>query len=119
MSDEQLIELLGRCTFRHASSPEYKDIPHAYIVQGKGNGCRCVICGLMLAEKYGDDAQGLIHVHHLRQLASIGTKYTIDPIEDLRPVCPTCHAVIHYRTPAFTIEEVRKMIANNQKTEGV
>jgi predicted HNH restriction endonuclease len=74
-------------------------------------GCHCAACGLALAEKYGEAAQGLIHVHHLRQLAHINEKYQVDPINDLRPVCPTCHAVIHTRTPPFTIEEVTEMIA--------
>lgn len=56
-------------------------------------------------------AQGLIHVHHLRQLADVNAKYQVDPIQDLRPVCPTCHAVIHSQTPPFTIEEISAMIA--------
>jgi putative restriction endonuclease len=73
-------------------------------------GCRCAACGLSLAERYGDAVQGLIHVHHLRQLADVNAEYQVDPVEDLRPVCPTCHAVIHSRTPAFTVEEVKAMI---------
>lgn len=73
-------------------------------------GCRCSACDLSLAEKYGEVAQGRIHVHHLRQLADINSEYYVDPIRDLRPVCPTCHAVIHTRTPPFTIEEVQAMI---------
>lgn len=73
-------------------------------------GCRCAACGLTLAEKYGEVAWGLVHVHHLRQLADINNQYLVDPIRDLRPVCPTCHAVIHSRTPPFTIEEVAGMI---------
>jgi predicted HNH restriction endonuclease len=78
-------------------------------------GCRCEVCKLILAEKYGEAAQGLIHVHHLRELASINAQYSVNPIEDLRPVCPTCHAVIHSRRPAFTIEEVKIMIATEEK----
>jgi predicted HNH restriction endonuclease len=78
-------------------------------------GCRCWVCGLILAEIYGEAAQGLIHVHHLRELASIKAKYFVDPIEDLRPVCPNCHSVIHNRRPAFTIEEVKQMIAKEEK----
>ena len=27
-------------------------------------------------------------------------------IEDLRPVCPNCHAMIHRKNPPFTIEEI-------------
>jgi len=73
-------------------------------------GCRCAACGLTLAEKYGESAQGLIHVHHVRQLSDVNAKYQVDPVQDLRPVCPTCHAIIHTRTPPFTVEEVTAMI---------
>ncbi len=79
-------------------------------------GCCCAACGITLAEKYGETAQGLIHVHHLRQLAEANAEYCVDPVADLRPVCPTCHAVIHSRTPAFTIEEVTAMIEKEQKS---
>lgn len=49
------------------------------------------------------------------------TPFLYDPfsllfsIQDLRPVCPTCHAVIHTRTPPLTIEEIQAMIADAQK----
>ncbi|NTV46454.1 MAG: HNH endonuclease [Chlorobiales bacterium] len=78
-------------------------------------GYRCIVCGLTLAEKYGDIAQGLIHVHHLRQLSEVNAEYQVDPVQDLRPVCPTCHAVIHSRTPPFTVEEIRLMIERQNK----
>jgi len=78
-------------------------------------GCSCAACGLTLADKYGETAQGLIHVHHLQQLSDISAKYIVDPIKDLRPVCPTCHAVIHSRTPPFTIEEVTAMMKAQEK----
>jgi 5-methylcytosine-specific restriction enzyme A len=28
----------------------------------------------------------------------------------LRPVCPNCHAVLHLRTPPFSIDEARAML---------
>jgi len=74
----------------------------------------CSVCGINLAEKYGDIAQGYVHVHHLAQLADINEEYKVDPITDLRPVCPNCHAVIHMRNPPFTIEEVKKFIADKK-----
>jgi 5-methylcytosine-specific restriction protein A len=55
---------------------------------------------------YGEVAKGFIHVHHLRPLSEIGEEYEVDPIADLRPVCPNCHAVLHLRVPAYSIEEV-------------
>ncbi|WP_422678748.1 hypothetical protein [Christiangramia echinicola] len=37
-------------------------------------------------------------------------EYNVDPIRDLIPVCPNCHFMLHKRTPAFTIEELKNMI---------
>ena len=57
-------------------------------------GTSCSICSFDFGKQYGDAGKDLIHVHHLRQLADIGKEYYIDPIHDLRPVCPNCHAII-------------------------
>jgi|ERR1700734_3962751 len=54
---------------------------------------------------------GFIHVHHLRQLSDIRKEYLVDPIKDLRPVCPNCHAVLHLRNPAYSIEDVLAFLA--------
>ena len=45
--------------------------------------------------------EGFIHVHHLKPLAQIGEQYELDPINDLRPVCPNCHAMLHRASPAL------------------
>jgi 5-methylcytosine-specific restriction protein A len=55
--------------------------------------------------------EGVIHVHHLRELATLGKEYEVDPINDLRPVCPNCHAILHTSTPAMTINQLRKVLA--------
>ena len=75
---------------------------------------RCKICEMSFAETYGTFAKDFIHVHHLTQIANIGNSYKINPKTDLRPVCPNCHAIIHKRNPAYTIEEVKKFISANQ-----
>ena len=79
-------------------------------------GPRCFACGLSFSRRYGNAVPDFIHVHHIRPLASIGRSYKLDPVRDLRPVCPNCHAVIHRREPPFTIHEVQKMLkhANNR-----
>jgi hypothetical protein len=74
-------------------------------------GRRCVICRMAFGEVYGPDAASIIHVHHLVSLSELKGEYTVDPIKDLRPVCPNCHAVIHSRTPIYTIEEVEELFA--------
>lgn len=73
-------------------------------------GTSCSVCGFNFGATYGSSAENYIHVHHLKPLASIGAEYVIDPINDLRPVCANCHAVIHLRQPPYSIEEVKAML---------
>ena len=56
----------------------------------------------------------VIHVHHLRELASLGEEYEVDPIKDLRPVCPNCHAILHTSSPAMTITQLRKILSGRK-----
>ena len=73
-------------------------------------GCKCSICGFRFGEAYGPAGEGLIHVHHLVPLSSIRREYQVNPVKDLRPVCPNCHALIHRRTPPYSPEEVTSML---------
>jgi 5-methylcytosine-specific restriction protein A len=75
-------------------------------------GAICAVCGFNGQDTYGDHGEGLIHVHHKIEISEVGREYEVDPINDLIPVCPNCHAMIHRRRPAFSIEEVRKMMKN-------
>lgn len=74
-------------------------------------GARCVVCNFAFAEKYGPIAAGFMVVHHLTPLSARGERYEVDPIKDLKPVCPNCHAVIHKKVPPFTIEEMQEKIS--------
>jgi predicted HNH restriction endonuclease len=74
-------------------------------------GTDCYICGFSFGNAYGSIVNGFIHVHHLFQLSEVGKDYKVDPIADLRPVCPNCHAVIHHRPKRpYSIEEVKKFL---------
>lgn len=73
-------------------------------------GAECNVCRLKFSDKYGEIGEGFIHVHHLNMIADKGGEYELDPIKDMRPVCPNCHAMLHKRRPPFEIDEIRKMI---------
>ena len=77
----------------------------------KHHGVSCAVCGVNFGAKYGDLGVDFIHVHHLKPLSEIGGAYALDPVLDLRPVCPNCHAMIHRRVPALTIEELRARLS--------
>jgi predicted HNH restriction endonuclease len=73
-------------------------------------GRSCVICGFNFLRTYGAEAADYIQVHHIKTIARAGGIYALNPIKDLRPVCPNCHAVIHRRDPPFQIVEVKRML---------
>ena len=74
------------------------------------HGYRCAGCNRTMSEIYGPIAEGIIHVHHRTPLHTIGKSYVVDPINDLVPVCPNCHAVIHRDRPAMSIERLRTLL---------
>jgi 5-methylcytosine-specific restriction protein A len=69
-------------------------------------GLKCSVCSFDFAKQYGELGDGFIHVHHLKPLGEIGEQYQLNPIADLRPVCPNCHAMLHRKKPALSIEEL-------------
>lgn len=81
------------------------------------HGNRCVICGFSFGAFYGPDAEGYIHVHHVRPLSEVGGNYIVDPIEDLQPVCPNCHAILHLGGRCRTVEEVRHLVDQQKHSE--
>lgn len=74
------------------------------------HGTVCCICGFDFGKVYGAVAEGYIHVHHLTPISETEKEYEVDPVNDLRPVCPNCHAVLHRRAPAYNLEEVRAFL---------
>lgn len=73
-------------------------------------GWQCHVCKFDFATVYGDLGEGFIHVHHLRPLGEIGEAHILDPVTDLRPVCPNCHAMLHRCIPALSIEALKSRI---------
>lgn len=76
-------------------------------------GTSCIICGFDFGKVYGEIGRGYIHVHHLVQLADIAKDYKVDPIKDLRPVCPNCHSMLHQRRPPLSIDDLKRIIGRS------
>lgn len=88
----------------------YERHPQARRACIKHHGTSCAVCDFSFEEAYGPEFSGLIHVHHLRPLSELGQSYQIDPIVDLVPLCPNCHAAIHWKQLASTVEELREKL---------
>ena len=72
------------------------------------HGCRCFVCSIDFEEAYGAIGEGFIHVHHVIPLSEVREEYEVNPIQDLIPVCPNCHAIIHRTTPCLSVEQLRE-----------
>ena len=79
------------------------------------HGRRCAVCDFSFFDVYGEVGDGFIHVHHLLPLADVGAMYVVNPIADLRPVCPNCHAMLHRRRPALTVAELRSAMTDRPR----
>jgi predicted HNH restriction endonuclease len=73
-------------------------------------GLQCSVCDLDFGQQYGVIGEGFIHVHHLLPLSSVGPNYKVDPKQDMRPVCPNCHEMLHRRQPPYSIKELKDIV---------
>lgn len=75
-------------------------------------GSTCQVCKFDFERNYGELGRGYIHVHHREDLALRQGEHEVDPIKDLIPLCPNCHAMAHKRSPAVPIEELKSIWAS-------
>lgn len=73
-------------------------------------GYICKICNFDFEKKYGSIGKEFIHVHHLIPLSELNKEYEVNPLEDLIPVCPNCHAMLHKSIPAYKPEDIINFI---------
>ncbi|ADB39101.1 HNH endonuclease [Spirosoma linguale] len=73
-------------------------------------GAKCQACEFDFEEIYGNIGKGYIHVHHIKPFNEIKTSYRVDPIKDLIPVCPNCHAMLHTGKEVMDIADLKALI---------
>ncbi len=78
-------------------------------------GHRCAACDFDFETTYGERGRSFIHVHHLKPISEIREEYQLNPEEDLRPVCPNCHAMLHRFSPVMSIEDLEKLLATQKR----
>lgn len=96
---------------RQISMNAYERNPRARKACIEHYGVSCVVCGFNFETVYGDIGKNFIHVHHLVPIADIGESYSVDPIADLRPVCPNCHAMLHHSTSELSVDSLKNRLS--------
>lgn len=98
---------------RQVVGSEYERNPIARRACVEHHGTSCSVCRFSFETAFGPLGRGFIHVHHLVPLSSMGSEYRIDPVADLRPVCPNCHAMLHRCDPPLSIEELQQYLSRS------
>ena len=81
-------------------------------IQSKGT--KCFVCGFDFEKTYGELGKGFIHIHHVTPISNRDGRYEIEVENDLFPVCPNCHAMLHRRKDSIlSIEELKLIIQQN------
>lgn len=88
--------------------PKAKKVCKDYYIKRDGR-IVCQICGFDFGKTYGTQYSNMIHIHHIIPISEIGDEYEVDPINDLIPVCPNCHMVLH-AGQGMTIKELQEKI---------
>lgn len=84
----------------------------------KSKGCKCFVCGFDFEKVYGDLGKGFIHIHHINPISTKDRLYVINVENDLVPVCPNCHAMLHRRKDRLlSIEELKQIIQKELNKE--
>lgn len=80
-------------------------------------GCKCNVCDFDFGKVYGGLGAGYIHVHHRTEISTRPGEYKVNPIEDLIPLCPNCHAMAHRERPPVSLDRLKEMyrqaVSNN------
>jgi len=74
------------------------------------HGTTCIACGFNFGAVYGAIGEGFIHVHHCNPV-SLGVR-DVDPVSEMQPLCPNCHAMVHRETPPLSINKLKQLIAS-------
>jgi putative restriction endonuclease len=75
---------------------------------------RCAACNFSFPETYGQVGDGFVEAHHKAPIATLVSD-TVVRIADLAPVCSNCHSMLHRRRPWLTVEQLRDIVAQQNK----
>lgn len=93
-------------TTRYERNPKNRQVCLNYY------GYNCMVCGFNFERMYGELGYKFVEIHHKKPLFLQNKEVSIDPINDLVPLCSNCHRMIHRdKTNIITLDELRSKIS--------
>lgn len=83
------------------------------------HGTNCKVCNINFNDVYGDLGKDFIHIHHIIPIHKIGKIYKVNYKEDLIPVCPNCHAMLHRKVDGkeISVDQLKNIFFRIEKSE--
>ena len=78
------------------------------------HGLSCKACDMNFEDRYGELGKGYIHIHHLTPFEREDGPRRTKPKDDLVPLCPNCHAMVHRGKELLSIEALRDILAGRR-----
>lgn len=77
-------------------------------------GSVCQVCSFDFGKVYGAIGEGFIEAHHIDPLHLREGKNRPTSVNDFAMLCSNCHRMIHRADNAFTIEQLKAIVAGNK-----
>jgi predicted HNH restriction endonuclease len=82
----------------------------------------CGVCGFDFKENYGKLGEDFIIIHHIEPVHCLdieGEKTTLDKaFEKVAPLCSNCHSMIHRGGKLLSVEDLKRIVAQQKDLEG-
>ncbi|WP_312182955.1 HNH endonuclease [Arthrobacter sp.] len=103
---------LPQQALRWSLASRYENDPDANRICLVHNGPACSACGFDFVAAFGSAGANLMQAHHIVPPGQVLDGYDLDPVADLVPLCPNCHAMAHAGAPEpYTPAELRRLLA--------
>lgn len=103
----------GAASYRFTVARERnQELRRLKIAQARSNAqghLICEVCGLEPEDRYNQQGDSLIDVHHIIPLSTSGPTRT--HLDDLAVLCPTCHRAIHASPQPITPAQLRDLVS--------
>jgi 5-methylcytosine-specific restriction protein A len=78
------------------------------------HGVVCTVCDFDFEKVFGPLGKGFIHFHHTSPIAG-RSGHSKTSLDELLPVCPNCHSMLHRNKIPLSVSELRRILADEQK----
>ena len=102
-------------TNRRERSPKARSEAETHYRALNGGRLCCQGCGIDFGLTYGPRGDGFMHFHHKAPLAKAKEERPVSGAEDLVPLCPNCHAMVHRGEVLWSVSDLQAQLGHSRR----